>query len=168
MKLYKSSELRVGATYQVRKNAGGQDVSDDTGGIWKIKGFNEHGSPLGVKDEYPDDHNGTPLALEAQWVLVCDPRAEPAPVTRATVLDDAREAVLVDRAASHGDVEDNFRKIAKIWSARVGVEITPVQISIMMIDLKAVRAWGNPGHADNWVDIAGYAACGGEISDGAK
>jgi hypothetical protein len=34
----------------------------------------------------------------------------------------------------------------------------------MMIDLKTVRAWNNPSHADNWIDIAGYAACGGEMT----
>ena len=34
----------------------------------------------------------------------------------------------------------------------------------MLVDLKTVRAWGNPAHDDNWVDIAGYAACGGEIA----
>jgi hypothetical protein len=34
----------------------------------------------------------------------------------------------------------------------------------MLIDLKTVRAWSNPEHFDNWVDMAGYAACGGEIA----
>jgi hypothetical protein len=34
----------------------------------------------------------------------------------------------------------------------------------MMVDLKTVRAWGNPSHHDNWIDVAGYAACGGEIA----
>ena len=33
--------------------------------------------------------------------------------------------------------------------------------------LKTVRAWGNPDHGDNWVDIAGYAACGGELAQAA-
>lgn len=34
----------------------------------------------------------------------------------------------------------------------------------MLVDLKVTRAWGNPSHGDNWVDIAGYAACGGELA----
>jgi len=34
----------------------------------------------------------------------------------------------------------------------------------MMILLKLARMKGNPSYADNWVDIAGYAACGGEIA----
>jgi hypothetical protein len=85
-------------------------------------------------------------------------------LTRATVLDVAKRAVTRDRAATHGALENSFAEIAAIWSVRLGVTVTPAQVAIMMVDLKTVRAWGNPGHADNWVDIAGYAACGGELS----
>lgn len=91
-----------------------------------------------------------------------------APVTqmgRAAILDLARQAVTVDRAATHGAVENTFGQIAALWSARLGLTITPAQVCIMLVDLKGARAWGNPSHADNWVDIAGYAACGGELSN---
>lgn len=87
---------------------------------------------------------------------------------RADVLDAARQAVTVDRAATHGALESSFVQIAAIWSVRLGVTITPAQVAILMIDLKTVRGWGNPGHFDNWVDIAGYAACGGEVSGAAR
>lgn len=83
---------------------------------------------------------------------------------RTKILADAAQAVAVDRAATHGDIEDSFGQIALIWSARLGVTISPAQVAILLVDLKTVRAWGNPGHADNWIDIAGYAACGGEIA----
>jgi hypothetical protein len=89
---------------------------------------------------------------------------KPAPLTRAHVLDTAREAVLKDRAVTHGALENSFAAIASIWSVRLGQPVTPAQVAIMMVDLKTVRAWGNPSHGDNWVDIAGYAACGGELS----
>ena len=85
-------------------------------------------------------------------------------LTRATVLDAAAQACLKDRAATHGALENSFAAIAAIWSVRLGVPVTGCQVSIMLVDLKTVRAWGSPGHADNWVDIAGYAACGGELS----
>ena len=84
---------------------------------------------------------------------------------RADILTAAAQAVTVDRAATHGDLEDNFASIAAIWGIRLGCAITPAQVAIMMVDLKTVRAWGNPGHADNWIDVAGYAACGGEVSE---
>ena len=84
-------------------------------------------------------------------------------MNRAAILSTATQAVTVDRAATHGDAECNFASIGAIWSARLGVPITAAQVAIMLVDLKTCRAWGNPGHADSWVDIAGYAACGGEI-----
>lgn len=86
--------------------------------------------------------------------------------TRATILDAARDAVLRDRAATHGAVESSFAHLAAVWSVRLGVTVTPAQAALLLVDLKVTRAWGNPGHADNWVDIAGYAACGGEIAGG--
>lgn len=87
---------------------------------------------------------------------------------RETILQTAEQAVTKDRAATHGDLEDNFSAIAQIWSVRLGRTITSEQVALMLIDLKLVRAWGNPTHEDNWVDIAGYAACGGELADGAS
>ena len=86
-------------------------------------------------------------------------------MSRATILDTAKACVTQDRAATHGAVENTFGAIAAVWSARLGVTITPAQVCILMADLKACRAWNNPSHADNWVDLAGYAACGGELSE---
>ena len=85
-------------------------------------------------------------------------------MNRADILDTARQAVTVDRAATHGEAENTFAAIAALWSARIGQPLTPAQVGIMLIDLKTARAWNNPDHADNWVDMAGYAACGGELA----
>lgn len=85
-------------------------------------------------------------------------------MNRTHILETANEYVTKDRAATHGDAEDSFTKLAAIWSARLGVSIRADQIAIMMLDLKTVRAWDNPQHVDNWVDMAGYAACGGEVA----
>ena len=84
---------------------------------------------------------------------------------RAAILSTAADIVTRDRAATHGKPEDTFGHIARVWSARLGVTITPAQVCILMIDLKSARAWANPGHEDNWVDAAGYAACGGELAE---
>jgi hypothetical protein len=83
---------------------------------------------------------------------------------RARVLESATQAVTVDRAATHGSAESNFGSLAAIWSARLGTIISPAQVAIMLIDLKTVRAWSNPLHEDNWIDMAGYAACGAEVA----
>lgn len=85
-------------------------------------------------------------------------------MTRSEILNTAMQAVTKDRAATHGSAERNFGRIAAIWSIRCGVQISPAQVAIMLVDLKTTRAWDNPAHEDNWVDMAGYAACGGEIA----
>ena len=114
------------------------------------------------------------LNPDDEWYFVRDTRLDfptlsPTPnMSRDDILREAAQAVTVDRAATHGNMEDNFSNIAQIWSVRLGKTVTAEQVAIMMVDLKTVRAWGNPGHMDNWVDMAGYAACGGEISDGIK
>jgi hypothetical protein len=86
--------------------------------------------------------------------------ADASAAIRAATLDLARQAVLRDRAATHGVPEDTFGLLAALWSARLGIALSSAQVAILPIDLKTARAWGNPGHADNWVDMAGYAACG--------
>lgn len=84
--------------------------------------------------------------------------------TRPEILDTARGYVTRDRQATHGLPENTFGAIAAIWSARLGQQITPAQVCIMLIDLKTCRAWGNQPNAENWVDMAGYTACGGELA----
>ena len=86
---------------------------------------------------------------------------------RADILATASEYVTTDRAATHGDAEDNFRRIAELWNAYLGVDdITSIDVAVMLALLKVARIRSNPTHADNWIDIAGYAACGGEIATG--
>lgn len=87
---------------------------------------------------------------------------------RRAMLERIERAVCVDRSATHGDAEDSFTMLAKVWSAKLGVGITPEQVTLMLVDLKVVRAWGNPDHADNWDDGAGYFVCGGQIVESRK
>lgn len=84
-------------------------------------------------------------------------------MTAQDMLSNVRQ-VLEERAETHGEAALFFERIAKVWSARLAVEITPAQVAIMMIDFKGARAWDKPGHPDNWADMAGYAALGGEIA----
>jgi hypothetical protein len=83
---------------------------------------------------------------------------------RAEILDTAKKYVTKDRAASHGNMESNFNRIGALWSAHLGVTVTETDVALMMALLKIARAGSNPAHADNWIDMAGYAACGGEVS----
>ena len=87
-------------------------------------------------------------------------------IVRARILDSAKEAVTKDRAATHGKPEDTFGLLARLWSAYLGVPVTAVDAALMLGLLKVARAKGNPGHEDNFIDLAGYAACGGELAKG--
>lgn len=85
-------------------------------------------------------------------------------MNRPEVLDTAKQYVTRDRAADHGDLEDNFVRIAQMWSAYAQIPFTASDVAAMMVLLKVARVASNPGHADNWIDAAGYAACGGELA----
>lgn len=85
-------------------------------------------------------------------------------MTRAEILDTARKYVTRDRAATHGEAEDNFARIAALWSADLGIEITALDVARLMVLFKMARAKTNAAHADNWIDAAGYSAIAGEIA----
>ena len=89
-------------------------------------------------------------------------------MNRGEILDTARQAVTVDRAATHGDAERNFGRIAAYWSAHLDTPVSAADVAVMMALLKLARIKGTPGCADHWIDLAGYAACGGEIATGGE
>lgn len=63
----------------------------------------------------------------------------------------------------YGRPEDNFEAVARLWGAYTGHEFTAVDVAAMMILLKLARVSSGHAKTDNWIDIAGYAACGGAI-----
>lgn len=80
---------------------------------------------------------------------------------REQLLEDAKRIVCGERADQHGGVGDSFCNIARLWAAYLHEEIKPRDVANMMILLKIARNNQNI-HRDNWIDIAGYAACGAE------
>jgi hypothetical protein len=86
-------------------------------------------------------------------------------MTRKECLDAAAGCVLKDRQNQYGGPENNFERIATMWNGYLGTNsIKPWDVAAMMGMLKMARARFNPKHADNWVDLAGYAACGVECA----
>ena len=86
-------------------------------------------------------------------------------IIRAEILDTAKDYVTRDRAAEHGDMEDNFSTIAEYWSTHLGCKVSALDVSVMMTLLKVARIKSGPNNIDNYVDGAGYLACGGELAD---
>lgn len=93
---------------------------------------------------------------------VCVP---PGPELRRAALDRVAGYVCKDRQATHGDAEDNFKKIGDYWALYKGVPFTPGDVAAMMALVKIARMATSPNHLDNWDDLAGYAICGAGIAD---
>ena len=85
-------------------------------------------------------------------------------MNRKDILDAAAACVLSDREQQYGAPEDVFPVIAGLWSVYLDRTDKPHDVAAMMVLLKVARLAGNPAHADTWTDIAGYAACGGELA----
>lgn len=100
--------------------------------------------------------------------------------TKADILEAATAAV-ADRGLNYGRPENNFNRIASLWNAHmrnryaegIGGDTTialptldGADVSMMMVLMKVARLENTPDHKDSWIDIAGYAACGGELTAG--
>ena len=95
-----------------------------------------------------------------------DSRPKPEPWTRKRVLSEAEKCVCGHREQDYGTPEDSLQKIGTFWTAYLNyaVKIDAEDVAAMMALLKIARISENPEHMDSWVDLAGYAACGGEIA----
>lgn len=88
-------------------------------------------------------------------------------IQRASILEEATKIVSHDRNKDYGDPEDNFTDIAELWNMYISKRgernyfLSPMDVAAMMVLMKVSRIKTSPNKRDHWVDIAGYAACGG-------
>lgn len=93
-------------------------------------------------------------------------RTERKAMTRDEILAKARQCVSGERDQDYGTPENSFGMIAELWNvyARcVGAAFTPKDVAAMLALLKIARIATGISKDDNWIDLAGYAACGGEL-----
>lgn len=64
--------------------------------------------------------------------------------------------VIDRRVQVYGDPEKTFVRIAEVWSGITGHHINPVEVPLMMIGMKLVRAQVMPDYSDNSDDVEGY------------
>ncbi len=69
-----------------------------------------------------------------------------------------------ERDQEYGSVVAFATELAKRWSITLGIDVTPQQVMLCLLDLKLVRLRQNARHMDSIKDIAGYAACLAEIN----
>lgn len=131
-----------------------------------------------------EDLEMTPSEIDEMRLELCDLRAqlesqnkpvttETQPnITRSDILNAAMRCVCGDREQDYGSPESSFRMIAALWEPFLkqkcvspGAELTisPEDVAAMMCLFKLARISTGHGKADNWVDLCGYGACGGEI-----
>ena len=85
-------------------------------------------------------------------------------LTREEVLATALRCVCGNREQDYGSPERNFEVIASFWNTYLAIDtIKPKDVAAMLGLLKIARIGSGHAKADNWIDLAGYAACGGEL-----
>lgn len=92
-------------------------------------------------------------------------------MNRAEILAAANAATNGQRDVQYGTPEDNFERIATLWNAHLcnrpygppPAALDAEDVAWMLLQVKQARAV-HSFNADNYVDAAGYAACGGEIA----
>lgn len=75
------------------------------------------------------------------------------------VLEEAESLINGERQQQYGGATESFTRIADLWASYLDVDVSPLDVTNMMILLKVSRAH-DEYHRDSYVDIAGYAALG--------
>ncbi len=93
-------------------------------------------------------------------------------MNRSEILAKAEEYVSKDRNTQYGEPEDAFGMIAKFWSTYLATRECPTSdavvvdaydVACMLSLMKVARMAARPENLDSCIDLAGYAACAGEI-----
>lgn len=80
------------------------------------------------------------------------------------ILDKAKTIINGERQGTYGNAEDNFASIAAFWGTYLNTPIDSTDVANMMILMKVARNASGVYKDDNYIDICGYAALGGEIA----
>lgn len=82
---------------------------------------------------------------------------------RDEILEAARVCACGESEQDYGTPEDSFGLIGQLWTAYMGTLFTSKDVAMLMALLKVARI-KTGDKADSFVDLAGYAACAGEIA----
>lgn len=125
-------------------------------------------------DDLPDGADLSPLhdTHHGRYVVGLAVRETTMP-RAAELLTSAAALVGGDRERTHGSKLQNHAAIADVWNgilkarARWRPAEDPLDahdVALMMAGLKIARTYGGQLNPDDYVDLAGYAGCAGEIA----
>lgn len=91
------------------------------------------------------------------------------PDIKTVIADEAKRIVSGARRSAYGKPEQNFERIAAMWSGYAKAKGWPIEfaagdVSPMMILMKLARVVESPSHYDSWVDAVGYSLTGAEVN----
>jgi len=86
-------------------------------------------------------------------------------LTAPDVLETSLSLITGDRAKQNGAMRENHRNIARLWGAYLEMPLKEEQVALMMVLLKVARTKQGRFNEDDYVDMAGYAAIGGQLAD---
>ena len=84
---------------------------------------------------------------------------------RDEILNTAKSIINGEREETYGKAENSFKMIADLWSGYLDMNVSSVDVANLMILMKVARNSSGVYKKDNWIDICGYAALGGEIQE---
>jgi hypothetical protein len=114
------------------------------------------------------DDEGTYIEVDAGEFLGGRHKAPEIP-PRVSVLREAERLTTGDRNVTYGSPTANFQNTADLWTVLLqpllkdGARLEPRHVADLMVALKLARNMA-VAKRDNFVDIAGYAACGYETT----
>ena len=117
------------------------------------------------KDPKPCFHTFIAPGQGVKWYTHENVEAKPEPAPEC-ILAEAARVTTGDRQAQYGPPDQDFQRIAQMWSAIKGVPFEAREVALFMILVKVSRET-HQRKRDNWVDIAGYARCGSICREGA-
>ena len=79
------------------------------------------------------------------------------PQEAESILQEADRIINGQRREDYGDEKESFGRLAGLFSAYLGMPVSPNDVVVLMVLVKASRA-KQGYHRDSFVDIAGYAA----------
>ena len=86
-------------------------------------------------------------------------------MNREQTLATAEELISGDRHREYGPALAQHSRISALWSAYLGHDVSPVDVAMMMVLLKASRIKAGGPAGDSFIDICGYSALGAEMHD---